>query len=80
MTVKKSFLIILTVMLALSTHAQQRVVVADNVTHEPIAQASIYTKENGKFNSAISNDQGVAVVNFLSKDSLSPISTMNAKC
>lgn len=51
-------------MLALSTHAQQRVVVADNVTHEPIAQASIYTKENGKFNSAISNDQGVAVVNF----------------
>lgn len=61
---KKAFLIIISALLAFSTHAQQRVVVADNVTHEPIAQASIYTKENGKFNSTISNDHGVAVVNF----------------
>ena len=50
--------------MALSAHAQQRLVVADKDTHEPIAQASIYTKENGRFHSAISNDQGEAVVKF----------------
>ena len=61
---KKISLVLLSVLMALSTQAQQRLVVADKDTHEPIAQASIYTKENGKFCSAISNDQGVAVVDF----------------
>ena len=60
---KKALHLIITLM-ALSAHAQQRVVVADKDTHEPIAQASIYTKENGKFSSAISNDTGEAVINF----------------
>ena len=51
-------------MMAMAVHAQQRIVVADKETHEPIAQASIYTKEEGKFSSAISNDQGEAVIDF----------------
>lgn len=63
-TMKKAALTIVSVLTAFSAHAQHRLVVADKDTHEPIAQASIYTKENGKFNSAISNDEGVAVVNF----------------
>ena len=57
-------LILTSALMVLSTHAQQRLVVADKNTHEPIAQASIYTKEDNKFHSAISNDQGVAVINF----------------
>ena len=61
---KRKTLILISALAALTTQAQQRVVVADEDTHEPIAQASIYTKENGKFNSAISDDQGEAVVDF----------------
>ena len=61
---KKTLLILISMMMTLYVHAQHRVVVADRVTHGPIPQASIYTKENGQFCSAISNDQGVAVINF----------------
>ncbi|MBP5508203.1 MAG: hypothetical protein J6Y23_10265 [Prevotella sp.] len=61
---KKWSLILITTLTALTTKAQHRLVVADKDTHDPIAQASIYTKENGKFYSAISNDQGEAVINF----------------
>ncbi len=61
---RKRILTIIYAFIALSTHAQQHVVVADIDTHEPIAQASIYTKENGKFHSAITDDQGKAVINF----------------
>ena len=57
-------LILVSAWMTLSSHAQQRLVVADKVTHEPIAQASIYTKEGGHFCSAITNDQGVAVIDF----------------
>lgn len=39
-------------------------VVADAVTHEPVAHASLYTKEGGRFHSVISNTQGVAKVGF----------------
>ena len=60
----KKSLILFFAWMALSAQAQQRLVVADKVTHKPIAQASIYTKENGVFHSAISNDQGVAVIDF----------------
>ena len=60
----KKALTFIFVLMALSAHAQQHIVVADNVTHEPIAQASIYTKENGKFSSSISNDDGEAVIDF----------------
>ena len=63
-TINKATLAFISMLTALSAHAQHRLVVADKDTHEPIAQASIYTKENGKFHSAISNDDGVAVVNF----------------
>lgn len=51
-------------LLSLSAHAQQRVVVADKVTRLPISQASIYTKDNGLFRSAITNDCGEAVIDF----------------
>ena len=45
--------------------AQQRtVVVADRNTHEPIAQASLYTKQDGQFHSCITNDNGVADIRF----------------
>lgn len=42
----------------------RRVVVADSETREPIALASLYARENGRFHSAITNDAGVAVVHF----------------
>ena len=61
---KRMSLFLTSAWIAFSVHAQQRVVVADKVTHESIAQASIFTKENGKFHSAISNDYGEAVVGF----------------
>lgn len=41
-----------------------RVVVADASTREPVARASLYAKENGQFRAAISNEQGVARVDF----------------
>ena len=44
--------------------AQQQVVVADANSHEPIAHASLYTKENGRFHSTITDDEGQAVVRF----------------
>ena len=40
----KNTLLLFSALITLSAHAQQRLVVADKVTHEPIAQASIYTK------------------------------------
>lgn len=43
---------------------QGRVVVADAVTHEPVAHASLYAKENGRFRSCISDARGVAHVAF----------------
>ena len=39
-------------------------VVADADTHEPIAHASLYTKEGGRFRSVISNERGIARVSF----------------
>ena len=36
----------------------------DAVTHQPVAHASLYTKENGKFHSCVSNEQGVAHISF----------------
>ena len=42
----------------------RKVVVADAVSHEPIVRASFYTKENGRFRSSISDEEGVAEVGF----------------
>ena len=50
--------------MTLTLAAQRRVVVADRDTREPVAQASLYTKEGGQFRSAITNDAGVATVGF----------------
>lgn len=44
--------------------AQRHVVVADRNTHEPVTQASLYTRESGKFHSAITNDRGEATIGF----------------
>ena len=60
----RPLILLFAVLMALSVHAQRHVVVADKDTHEPIPQASIYTKENGVFHSAISNDMGEAVIHF----------------
>ena len=42
----------------------QDIVVADAVTHQPVAHASLYTKEDGHFHSCVSNEQGVAHIAF----------------
>ena len=46
-----------------TAHAQM-VVIADADSHQPVSHASLYTKEDGVFYSCISNEQGVARVNF----------------
>ena len=40
------------------------VIVADADTHQGVAHASLYTKEDGRFHSAMTNEQGVAHINF----------------
>ena len=42
----------------------QQVVVADGITHEAVSHASLYTRENGRFHSVISDEQGRAKVMF----------------
>ncbi|MCR4602951.1 MAG: hypothetical protein K5683_05400 [Prevotella sp.] len=42
----------------------REVVVADADTHQPVAHASLYTKEAGSFHSCISNEQGKARIGF----------------
>jgi len=42
----------------------QVITVVDEDTQQPVVRASLYTKENGRFRSAITNEQGVAVVPF----------------
>ncbi|MBO4464092.1 MAG: hypothetical protein J5797_07850, partial [Prevotella sp.] len=34
------------------------------MTHQPVAHASLYTKEDGRFHSCVSNEQGVAHITF----------------
>lgn len=48
---------------SLATRAQV-VVVLDEDTQLPVVRASLYTKEGGRFRSAITNEQGVATVPF----------------
>ena len=61
-----SFLFPLSTFLFLSLNDiwAQNVVVADADTHQPIAHASLYTKEDGRFHSCMSNEQGVAHITF----------------
>ena len=47
-----------------SAQSPTTTVVADAVTHEPVAHASLYTKEGGRFRSVVSNGQGIAKVGF----------------
>ena len=58
-------LLCLLILIATSGHAQNTMtVVADADTHDPIAYASLYTKEGSRFRSVISNTQGIANVPF----------------
>ncbi|MCR5130230.1 MAG: hypothetical protein K6C10_02045 [Prevotella sp.] len=57
--------ILVVLLFSLNLQAQeQRVVVADAYTHEPVVRASLYTKEGGRFQAAISDEDGVAIVRF----------------
>ena len=55
---------LLFIILSFNRLSAQNVVVADAVTHQPVAHASLYTKENGRFHSCVSNEQGVAHITF----------------
>ena len=57
---------VLLTLIAVTCSAQSptTTVVADAVTHEPVAHASLYTKEGGRFRSVVSNGQGIAKVGF----------------
>ncbi len=60
-------LLLITLLLTGLSHGQAQrrtVVVADAMTRQPIAHASLYTKENGRFRSCISDETGKAVVAF----------------
>ena len=59
-------LLFLLIFVATAGYAQNTAttVVADADTHEPIAHASLYTKEGGRFRSVISNERGIARVSF----------------
>ena len=63
-----SSLLLLTILLQVHTTAwaspEQKVVVADAVSHMPIAHASLYTKEAGAFHAAITAEDGHAVITF----------------
>ena len=63
-----SSLLLLTILLQVHTTVwaslEQKVVVADAVSHMPIAHASLYTKEAGAFHAAITAEDGHAVITF----------------
>ena len=65
-TIKSVIILFALVGQASALHAQKCVLI-DKLTGEPIVHASLYCKENGKFKSAISNDRGVATVDFAFK-------------
>lgn len=58
------FFVSLCLCVPLSKLSAQDITVLDAVTHQPVAHASLYTKENGKFHSCVSNEQGVAHISF----------------
>ena len=50
--------------LTLGTYSQRKCVVVDKKTLEPVMHASLYSKENQKFNSAITDIDGQVVIKF----------------
>lgn len=63
---RKILLVSLVLLFAVSVTAQHVCVVVDQSTRLPVAYASIYGREAGKFCSVISNEQGRARVSFQS--------------
>ena len=61
---QKTVILLLNLFGILSLNAQRHVVIADALTHEPVAQASLYARSEGLFRSAISNDYGHASISF----------------
>lgn len=61
---ERGIVVVVLLLCCLCGVAQQRVVVADADSHEPIAHASLYTKVGGRFFSAITDDDGRAVIGF----------------
>ena len=61
---QKTVILLLHLFGILSLNAQRQVVVADALTHEPVAQASLYARSDGLFRSTISNDNGHATIGF----------------
>lgn len=58
-------LLILLMLLSATRCAGQRIfVVADIVSHHPVAHASVYCKENGAFHATMTDNQGIANVGF----------------
>ena len=55
---------LLLLLCCLPAGAQQVVVVADAVTGESVARASLYARENGQFHSALTNEQGRCTIDF----------------
>ena len=61
----RSPLLFVLLLLPGSVRAQQmQTVVADAATHEPVAHASLYSRDSGRFRSAISGNDGVARITF----------------
>lgn len=61
---KRLILALSLLLLALLMQAQKTVVVADATTHLPVAYASLYSKDDGRFRSVISDVDGRATVAF----------------
>ncbi len=61
---KTGSILISMLLLSLCMQAQRQVVVADVKTREPIAQASLYSKTDGLFRSAITDEEGRATIAF----------------
>ena len=57
-------LLLIWLLCATTAWGQRRVVVADAVSREPVERASLFTKDGGTFRAAISDEQGVAHVDF----------------
>lgn len=62
---KPSIIVVILLSLLFPKAAEAQVVtVIDAYTHQPVVRASLYTKEGGKFHSAVTNEQGRARIDF----------------
>ena len=62
--IERLFFVSLCLCISWNRLSAQIITVLDAVTHQPVAHASLYTKEDGRFHSCVSNEQGVAHITF----------------